>query len=485
MRWLAGLFVLVALPVLLFMALRVPVGETPDEWTHIARADSLLHGEIIGGRHLRKDNGGNIVPEAGVSADWGLLTATSVFPNKPLPDKILTPELLAQQRAVPWQNKLSFIGVPNTAPYMPMFYVPAAAGLGFGKLIGLGPYDAIRAGRVASALVYTLIGVMALLVAQRGQGLLFAALTLPMTLWLGASFNQDGLLIATAILAAALLTRPLPGRGYWVAAVLMAAVMAAKPPYIPMAGLFLAAALLWPVSGMRMWSRAIGATLVAAIPALAWLVISSKYVATDFVIGPPYHPGPLWPGDPNRVFGTLDRAAQMQVLLHDPLLMVTLPVQTMVAGGIHKLREMIGVLGTLDLMMSPLAYTIWFLALPLALFADMLPARTEPVLPTSMARRWISRLLALACMVAAIFAVYLSQYLTWTQVGSTTLDGVQGRYLLPVLPFLTMAVPYFATLGGSRLVRLLPWVGRAGAVAAAGAGLVMVPMLILHTYYRH
>lgn len=484
MRWLAGLFVLMALPVLLFVALLVPVGETPDEWAHIVRADSLLHGEIIGGRHLRQDDGGTTVPEAGVSADWGLLTAATTFSNKKLPEKLLTPELLAQQRAVPWQNKLTFFGAANTAPYMPLFYVPAATGLGFGKLIGLGPYDAIRAGRVASALAFTLIGVVALLVAQRGKALLFAALTLPMTLWLAASFNQDGVLLATATLAAALLTRPRPGRGYWLAAVLMAAVMAAKPPYIPMAGLFLAAALLWPMSGPRLWRRAIGATLVAAIPALAWFMFSSKYVATDFVIGPPYLPGPLWPGDPNRVFGTVDRAAQMQVLLHDPLLMVTLPLQTMAAGGIHKLREMIGVLGPLDLMMRPLTYTIWFAALPLALFTETLPSRAELIVPAPTARRWISRLLALACMVAAIFAVYLSQYLTWTQVGSTTLEGMQGRYLLPVLPFLTMVLPYFAPLGHNRLVRMLPWIGRAGAVAAACAGLVMVPMLILNTYYH-
>lgn len=42
------LFLFVALPPALLLALTIPPGETPDEPAHAARAGSLLHGEILG-----------------------------------------------------------------------------------------------------------------------------------------------------------------------------------------------------------------------------------------------------------------------------------------------------------------------------------------------------------------------------------------------------------------------------------------------------
>ena len=484
-RWLAGLFVLIALPILVFLAIWMPANEAPDEWSGIVRADSIRHGEIIAERMPTTDSLGRPATQAGISADWALLTAAFVFPNTGFPNKILTPELLAHQREVPWQNHLSPMQVNNTAPYMPLFYAPGAFGLGLGKALGLGPYDSIRMGRVVTALTYVLLCTAALLLARRGHGVLFATAMLPMSLSLGASFNQDGMLIATSVLAASLLTRGMSGWSYWLSGLLLAAVLAAKPPYVPMAGLMLSTALLWGDNSGSSWRRGLVATALTVIPALIWVAIIQKYVISDFLVSPPYLPGPLWAGDPTRLFAANDQAAQMQILLHDPSLLVRLPLKAMQEGFTQLMREMIGVLVQLDLQLPAWVYSLWFVTLPLVLVAEMFAQPGPERSAASRSRAALARLIGLACLVGALFAVYLSQYLSWTRVGFATVDGVQGRYLLPILPFLPLAMPAFPPLPHWRAFVALPAIGRSVVVLAAGAGLVMFPTLVFATYYRH
>ncbi len=40
-----------------------------------------------------------------------------------------------------------------------------------------------------------------------------------------------------------------------------------------------------------------------------------------------------------------------------------------------------------------------------------------------------------------MFAVFLSIYLVWSAPGASFVEGVQGRYFLPLLPALALAMP--------------------------------------------
>jgi uncharacterized membrane protein len=59
--------------------------------------------------------------------------------------------------------------------------------------------------------------------------------------------------------------------------------------------------------------------------------------------------------------------------------------------------------------------------------------------------------LALLTFGALLSAVCAALYITWTPVGWATINGVQGRYLLPVLPLMAWVVPEY----GPRLKRML------------------------------
>jgi hypothetical protein len=75
---LASLFVLFALPIVIFFAVTVPPGEVPDEPQHIFRAASILHGEIIGHRATSTFNG-SPVATSGVDADQGWFTPPMAY----------------------------------------------------------------------------------------------------------------------------------------------------------------------------------------------------------------------------------------------------------------------------------------------------------------------------------------------------------------------------------------------------------------------
>ena len=42
---------------------------------------------------------------------------------------------------------------------------------------------------------------------------------------------------------------------------------------------------------------------------------------------------------------------------------------------------------------------------------------------------------------AAVLLIFLSEYLSWTSVGAAFVDGVQGRYFLPIALLLPLFLP--------------------------------------------
>jgi uncharacterized membrane protein len=356
-----------------------------------------------------------------------------------------------------------------------VFYVPATLGLGVGRLTRMTPFGAVIAARVTNLCVFIVISACALALARRGWRLMFAALTLPMTLWLAASCNEDGLLIACSCLAAALLTRAVAPRGasYWGAAALLACVIAVKPAYLP-----LAAFMLLPCTrfARRELLSAGSAVAAAAVPGVVWSVVMLHSVSAPLVWGPPYHPGPLWPGDPHRLFPGGDPAAQALVLLHHPLLILTLPLQTIGADWVMNLQQVVGGLGNLDVVMVRSMYVLWFVAVGLAALGDALAPR-KPALP-----RAGPALIALLAVAAAIILIFELEYLTWTKVGGgSPIDGVQGRYAIPLLPMIAIALPLLR-LPSTGWLKTALWLP---SIAMAGVGMVYLPALVVGTYYLH
>lgn len=468
----AALFFVMAFATGAPLSLLTPLGQVGDEPAHALRVASLLHGQWVGRRAPALIGGGEMRVMAGLDGDVALFQVQSV-PGWPPLDAAR----LANAREQAWTGTLTFFQVPSTAIYMPAFYAPAAAGMALAKLLGAGPFAALHAARLANLICFALAGVAALLWARRGHALMFCTLTLPMTLNLAASVNQDGLLLAACVLAAALLSRgdrPGPPRGaaYWSAALLLACIIAVKPPYAP-----LLAGLLLPLPPLREWPRLRGGlpqrvcvAVLAVAPALFWSALVAAVAFTPFD-RPLYEAGPLWPGPRPAPFIGTDPSAQLQVLMANPALPVTLAFEGVARDLDGLLLSAVGVLGWLAILLPPGLYKLWALALGSALLHDVVAPRRPGALAG----------FAVLAAAAALYivTVYTGQYLSWTTVGSATVEGVQGRYMLPLIPLLAAFLPGLGLPGGHVLrlaLMLLP-------IAAAATGVVVLPLLTVGAFY--
>jgi hypothetical protein len=469
---LPALLLFFVLPTGLFLAFFVPPGQVPDEPAHLARMESLLHGEIIGQRRLGVDLAGRPIELSGVVINASPVEVMQLC-GTILDQQKMTLPVVARLYRTPWANQLSFVDAPNTSVYFPVFYLPGAVGLAVARVNGLTPLCAILTARIVNLGSYILVAILALILTQRGRALIFATLTVPLTLWLAASCNQDGLLIACSCLIAALLTRNSGPKGisYWGAGVLLACVIAAKPGYLPLAAFMLTPNMSL---GRREMLRGLSGVLVAGLPGIIWTLFMLHYVSGPFIWGPPYHPGPLWPGDPDRLFSGSDSAAQAMVFLHHPSLALVLPLRTLYLNWIWDLYEAVGVLGTLNVVMAPGMYHWWFAALALAAIGDLLASRQAAD------NHILLLLIRVFAIAATVVGIHDLEYLTWTKVGDGPLiDGIQGRYFLPLLPMIGIALPLLwrTRIEWLRGALVVP------AVAMAAVGMIYLPILVFETYY--
>jgi len=459
-------FLALCAPVALALALIVPPGEVADEGSHLARAAALMNGEFVGHRENVRYADGSTHLVAGVRIDpaWDAVTR-----SRP---KDFQGNLQALDGEPDARDRI-FLPLYTVATYPPFLYIPAAAGLAAGRLLGLAPEACVYLGRLANATAVILVGLMTLALAHRGRPAFFAVLALPMTLSLTGSFNQDGLVIALAALAAALLTpRPFDGRSAGprlAGAILCIALVAlAKPPYAA-----LAAMLLVPFSAdghgrnmSRHLGRRLAAAVLAVLPAATWTVAATATVATP-VPRYAYEAGPLWSGLRPAPFTATDPKAQARVLLEKPVRLLTLPGHYL--GTIKHLTTLaegtVGIFGWLDRPLPGFLYGLW----AVALVAPLLLSGWRAPLPP-----WPERVVLSAAAVACLWLVILSQYVTWTAVGDNRVDGPQGRYLLPLAPMLILAFAHLRPTQqpARRWPVLLP-------VAAAAVDLLAVPLAAL------
>jgi len=154
-RALAWLFLVVALPTGVMLALLMPLGHVTDERAHVLRVASLLHGQWIGrrGPDLRED--GTTQLRAGLDVDQAVLgVQNSEFQPKS------TQEDVARSKAQRWAGFLHFYPIASVAIYMPVFYGPAAITMGVAKHARVGPFVATYAARLANLACFIILGLI-------------------------------------------------------------------------------------------------------------------------------------------------------------------------------------------------------------------------------------------------------------------------------------------------------------------------------------
>jgi len=470
-RAVIAFFILCALPVGLLTALVTPPGQSPDEPKHLARAAGLLHGAVLGERKVAVDFDHPGQPEllAGMKVDEGLYQASSGWTSQIAGRDVVTTQDFLAMRAEPADHDKVFISAPNTATYFPAAYVPATLGLALGLAAKAPPFACFLLARLFMLAAFLALGVLALWVTAFGEAALLVVLIMPMTLFLAGTMNEDSVLIATACLACAAMTRNTPGFRF-LGLALFVLFLGAKPPYILMLGAF-----LLPLSGPGFWRR-VREVAIACVPVLIWVVVITAFVMVPFG-KVPYQPGPLYTGDRSVWLDHTDAAGNLHILLAQPMRFISLPWITEQIRGLQILQSMIGNLGLLRISLANSVYWAWTFC-GFAAVVGLVLSRREGVVSAGTAV--VNFLVVALLIIVTYWLMMVMFYLNWSNLGLGIIDGMQGRYLLPLLPFLLFAIP-----GVSWRFTLPPLLPALPAIAMGIFDVGYVPMKLVWSFYLH
>ena len=386
-----------------------PAWQNPDEAAHVERIVQISLGGMVGFR-----SGATV---GGLTAPAIDKSAAVTFGLQARPNAKISASMARAAGAVRWAG-LAMRSFSNTAAYPPFLYAAAVPAAWIGRWGRLSVVGTLRLIRMFDVIAAAALGALALAVARRTKLAIGVVLLLPMSIALAASASQDALLIPVAALGMALLDRARAQPGQYAnrtallaTALALTLVAMARPPYLAL----LALLLLFPAAGPRLrW----GLMLAGAAATLLWTAYTSLHISV------PMH--------------TADPSAQAAFLLHHPFAFFRVLSTTLRGNGRFYVGSTIGVLGWLD---APLprrfvSGAAWVVLLGLASAATP-DAQRAPW--------WRGRApLGLAATLAATGAVFLSLYVIWSSPGEPAIEGIQGRYFLPLLPALAFAMP---TLG--------------------------------------
>lgn len=334
----------------------------------------------------------------------------------------------------------------------PLAHIPQAAGIAAARLFGFSGVALLYIGRFANLLFFSGACFWAMRLLPFGKPVLLGVALLPMTLHQAASYSYDVFVTALYFLFAAyclrlaFTERQVKKRDIAFLAAAIAALGPCKFVYAAVLGF----ALLIPVrkfGGKKNW--ALAAAAVFGAYAAAMVLVNAGMLSETFgfggradfasdgelemVVGSDAGADTLsdtnfidWAGEPGYEAG---------YFLHNPGALVRIFYESLAHQGDEWFLGIMGSqLGILDPVLSVPFIVIFAMAVCLA----MLSVRKagEALYLTGIQKAWI-----LFVSAATVGGVMLSMLLAWTPVSSKVIEGVQGRYFLPMLPFVLMTIP--------------------------------------------
>jgi len=419
------LYLFFVVPAILFQVFFTPPFQTPDAPNNFNRACQIASGRLIGER-IGLQSGGYLNPDIyAVEALFDYMAFNF--------DKKLTTDVMREADAFTWEhentNGLIFHEFANTAVYAPIGYIPQSLGIDIGQWMGLSIIHTYRLALMLVALCAIFITFLALKLNSRITPVIFVAGSLPMVTCLFGGIETDALIISVGFLLSAFIVRGIEQPEYHtnnlrVASLLILFLAWQKPPYLGLlALLFMPGFKVANTYGLL--KRAVAALLIIAVVA-GWLMYAKATTMTDIN---PYHQS---------------MASHLTYMTHHPVMFLDLLFRTVVAKSFGYYRTLVGVLGWLD---APLPRVCLYLA-GIALF---LSARS--VVLKLGAVDWLLLFSAVFFSVTMIFVVL---YASWSPVVSETIEGVQGRYFLPLLPLAIMAITGVAHYAKKVFARKIP-----------------------------
>lgn len=410
-RWLTPpwAFVWVALVFGIPLAAITAPFQAPDEPQHFLRAFQVSEGGLLPVRVGPR--GGGVLPVS-------LTDVAGRFQRLRFHSERKTSwQEIRQAMRVPLEpGRRTFIPFVS-AIYSPVAYLPQAIGIAIVRPLAPRPLALMYAARWANLLAWAAMGYLALRVAPVCARPLFLLLLMPMSLFEAASMSGDATTDALAVLFAATVMRMaladdgrvVSGAGWAGLTLISAAFTLTKFAYAPVCAMV----LLIPTrrfGGSKRRAAALGPFFAANLAVI--LLWAPQTSGLDAAL---------------REDGDVSARRQVAYLRGNPAAVVRVAANEFAADAWRMVRSFVGSrLGSKDVKLSGWFIDVYLACMLLACWSGGDAPERPPL------RKLVVWVLVPAGISIALIG--LLNYLYWTPIGANRIQGMQGRYLIPLAP---------------------------------------------------
>lgn len=327
--------------------------------------------------------------------------------------------------------------------YSPVGYLHMALVTKVAQFLGMPMIYSMYFSRIINLIIYILIIILAIKVIPRYKWLIVAVALLPTAIYQASSMSLDPLVTALSFLVTAYAVRFWLGEKKTITKKQILIILASfivialiKTPYVGLLLLFLG------LPSNRFESKKLSYIIKAGwlaggfLAALSWVYIN-RAITPSLVL--------LQPGDANM-------REQLHFIFAHPISVIEALARTHYESIDHTLGSLFGRAGDRQVGL-PNAFMYIFFVLGAGLSA-LVGSRVKVQTLTKRDSR-IFNVLLVATIVGVISLVSVTLYITFTPVGATSIQGIQGRYFLPILPVVIICIHRLAGFKESNSPRIL------------------------------
>lgn len=392
----------------LFYLFSFPVCSLPDEVNHFMRAYEISNGHLVSTKY--KTGIGTTVGGTEITKQIEKVIVVDQHDYKTTIDNLKVRN--------DKKGKTKPYGFTNISMYSFVCYTPQAVGILIGKILHLPVIVWAYLARLCNFIVFSLLLYYAMKhMPFKKLTLMFIAM-LPITFQLAISMSADSLTIATsfALMAAILDIRyrqkEVLSRRQIVWLGFLSVVMAlCKIVYLPIC------LLLFAIPKERFTSKkqkyvSIGIILfLVVVSNLVWLTIASDFLLT--------------------IEGRANPDVQLQLMMQNPFRYAGVLLNTV---SIYLIAYITGMLGqSLALFNITLSCVYVFANIVILVVLTLCDNKNVKF-------DHFMRILCLFIFLSITLLTFTSLYLDWTAVGSSTIEGVQGRYFIPIIMYFILGI---------------------------------------------
>jgi len=331
---------------------------------------------------------------------------------------------------------------------LPQQKIPSAIGITIAKLFGLGSYPLFYLGRLFNFLLFAVLCYFAVKITPVGKNAFMAIALLPMTLHVVSSYSYDAGTIGYAFILIALCLKAIYApqkiaRKDLIALGIFAILLA------PCKVLYSVIILMVFLIPQRVFATKRNAILYKiGVPLLSFgFLLLLKFSTLLAMAGA----DPSSAGNVADRLGEIGRFRSFSEFFTDPLGTIVIYARTIFYMGDFYITGTLG--GKLGWFQDDIS-TPWFIiavAAALLFLSFLKTPKDETTIPNK------HRIAFVAICVVGTFAIWTSMFVSWTFDYEPVIQGVQGRYTLPLLPLIALAFRSNTVTSNKNLHLIIPF----------------------------